>query len=79
MFKKWIPIQYSEDVNGVKRQIKGTGKFDDDFIHQGSFHQWGVNYEDFDDSGIGNYTTAIIETPFGIIEEVLPCNFRFLD
>lgn len=35
----------------------------------GIFHQFGVNYEEFD-SGPGNYTSAIVEMPDGSIRNV---------
>lgn len=44
----------------------------------GLFHDWGVNYEEFE-SGAGNYSVGIIELPDGKI--ILPpaSNIQFLD
>lgn len=36
-------------------------------IFSGKFHQWGVNYEEFE-SGPGNFSTAIVEMPDGTIK-----------
>ena len=44
----------------------------------GNFHQFGVDYEEFD-SGPGNYTTAIVEMPDGTVKNVPVENIKFLD
>lgn len=48
------------------RKCKGRyfyqGKYHE-FV-MGYFHEWGVNYEEFE-SGAGNYSTAIVELPNG--------------
>ena len=44
----------------------------------GLFHQFGVDYEEFD-SGPGNYTTAIVEMPDGTVKNVPVENIKFLD
>ena len=36
---------------------------------QATFHQWGMDYEEFD-NGAGNFSTAIIEREDGKIESV---------
>lgn len=36
---------------------------------EATFHQFGVNYEEFE-SGAGNFSTAIIERDSGVIENV---------
>jgi len=41
------------------------------------FHQWGMNYEEFE-TGPGNYSTAIIELPDGQIKNVPAENIRFV-
>ena len=41
------------------------------------FHQFGINYEEFE-NGAGNYTTAIIEWPDGTIGNVPVQHVRFL-
>jgi hypothetical protein len=42
------------------------------------FHQFGVNYEEFE-ACAGNYTTAIVEWPDGTISNVPVEHVRFLD
>ena len=42
------------------------------------FHQFGSNYEEFE-NGAGNYTTAIIEWPDGTVGNVPVQHVRFLD
>lgn len=78
MFKKWIPKQYSEPVNGISKLVEGTNCWEKDFTNAGLFHQWGCSYEEFE-SGAGNFTVAIIELPDGTIEQVLPSNLKFVD
>lgn len=48
------------------------------FNYDGVFHQWGINYEEFD-TGPGNYTIAIVELADGTVVEVLPSRVKFLD
>lgn len=77
LYKKWIPIQYAPVENGSRAKIHGTGKWEDDFINEGLFHQWGVSYEEMVE-GTGNYNVAIIENADGTISEVLPSNMKFI-
>lgn len=78
-FKKWIPATYTSMGNNCT-QVKneGTGKWDDDFIHEGVFHQWANAYEEFE-SGAGNYTVALVELENGEMVEVLPTNIKFIN
>lgn len=78
MFKKWIPIQYSESEAGISKPINNTGCWEHEFSSSGLFHQWGVNYE-MSNEGFGNYTVAIVELPDGTIEQVIPSNLKFID
>lgn len=48
------------------------------FNYNGVFHQWGINYEEFD-TGPGNYTVAIVELEGGRVVEVIPTRVQFLD
>lgn len=48
-----------------------------DFINVGTFHCWGVSYEEFE-SGPGNFTVAIVEDGQGNVIEVLPSNIQFV-
>ncbi len=47
------------------------GQFHFDKVEDGTaqFHQWGLNYEEFE-NGAGNYSSAIIERDDGTIENV---------
>lgn len=69
-FKKWLSA--SENVN------LRIGKWEDDFIHEGVFHQWANAYEEFE-TGAGNYTIGIVELSNGEIQEVLPTNIKFVE
>lgn len=42
------------------------------------FHQFGCNYEEFD-NGPANYSTAIIEWPNGVVENVPAEHIRFIE
>jgi len=48
-----------EDGYKNKRVLKGEARF----------HQFGVDYEQFE-TGVGNYSTAIIELPDGTVNNV---------
>ncbi|WP_176257447.1 hypothetical protein [Pseudomonas sp. R16(2017)] len=45
---------------------------------EGTFHGWGVEFEDFE-SGIGNYSVAIVEMADGTVQTLMPWAIRFLD
>lgn len=73
-FKRWIKHEY-ETVFGGKKQVDGTGQFEQDYSTEGMFHQWGSS-----ESEIGNaYSVGLVELPDGTIEEVLPVNIKFVD
>lgn len=42
------------------------------------FHQWGMDYEEFD-NGAGNFSTAIIERKDGTIENVFAEMIKFIE
>ena len=44
----------------------------------GTFHGWGVDYQEFDE-GVGNFTVAIVELEDGTVELVLAGMIRFMD
>lgn len=73
-FKNWIPVYYK---SGTKEKIKGSGEWTD-FVYDGLFHCWGVEYEEFE-AGPGNYSVALVELPNGEIKTVLPSNLKFID
>lgn len=76
MFKKWIPKETIGE-GALKRTKEGTNCWESDFNHAGLFHQWATSYEEFE-NGAGNYTVALVETPDGTIETVLPFNLKFV-
>jgi hypothetical protein len=47
-------------------------------ILEGIFHQWGCNYEEFE-NGAGNYTVGIVETIDGKIHMPMADDITFLD
>lgn len=71
-FNKWIGRIYDE--NGKVEQ--GTGVWEKDFKNKGVFHEWGVCYEETENS-LGNYSVALVEMKDGTIESVLPSNIKF--
>lgn len=88
-FKKWIPLQYSEEPiistnlnrpilisKGVRKE--GTNCWEEDFIHDGLFHQWGTSFIEEAEHNVP-YTTALIEVEDGTIIEVYPFNIKFID
>lgn len=76
-FKRWIPAEY-EKIEGYSRLKKGTRQWEDDYVHDGLFHQWGLNAEEYE-VGAASYSIGIIELPDGTMEEVLPTNIKFVD
>lgn len=51
------------------QKVKGNTKYDKVYIGSGFFHQFGMDYEEFE-SGAGNYSTAIIEMLDGTVKNV---------
>lgn len=47
-------------------------------VGEAKFHQFGVNYEEFE-SGAGNFSTAIIELDDGTIENVPVETVKFIN
>lgn len=45
----------------------------------GYFHCWGVNYEEFPDIGIGQYTVAIVELKNGKVITTSADSIQFLE
>lgn len=62
------------------RKCKGRyykkGQYHD--FETGYFHQFGYNYEEFE-NGAGNYSTAIVELPTGEIVMPVVDDIQFLD
>ena len=63
----WWEIERDEEGPSLyKRALKG----------QAIFHQFGVDYEEFE-TGPGNYSTAIIELPDGTVRNIPVENIAF--
>ena len=67
--RKVIVSKYNGNINGIA-QYKEIG--------EAMFHQFGVDYEEFE-CGPGNYSTAIIEWPSGAIENLPVHLVRFIE
>ena len=77
-FKKYIPATMIPATDGHgKMNKKGTG-CESDYIHDGVFHEWGTEYEEFED-GASQYSVAIVELPDGTIETIHPEYIKFLE
>lgn len=61
--------KYNKYVNGIHETIE---------FELGYFHQFGCNYEEFD-NGPGNYSVAIVELPDGSIIMPMADDIKFLD
>ena len=59
---------YTEFVDGKWRLTE---------FENGAFHQWGINYEEFE-NGPGMYSTAIVELPNGRIVTPAANNIQFI-
>ena len=68
-FNKWIQSK-QEDGKRI------PGYWEEGFTNEGIFHQWASAFEEFE-SGPGNYTVALVETPDGTVQSVLPSNIKF--
>lgn len=51
------------------QKAKGTNHYDKVCIGSGVFHQFGVDYEEFE-NGAASYSTAIVEMPDGSVKNV---------
>ena len=47
----------------------GQNHYDKVCVGNGIFHQFGINYEEFE-TGVGEFTTAIVEMPDGTVKNV---------
>lgn len=75
VFNKWIVgVRHPDNTSFY---VKGTQCWETEFKNEGLFHEWGNAYEEFE-SGPGNFTVALVETPDGFISEVLPQHIKFV-
>ncbi len=61
-----------------KCNIYENGKWSSLEFDLGYFHEWGMNYEEFE-SGAGNYSVAIVELPDGRIVMPVADDIVFID
>ena len=68
-------------VNPVKvfkwKQVKGERHQERVEAGIGEFCQWGCNFEGFD-TGVGNFSTAIVKMPDGVVENVPAEDIQFV-
>lgn len=57
-FNKWI-VREEIGEGAFRRTKEGTCCWQKDFPNKGLFHQWGSDFEEFE-NGVGNLTIAII-------------------
>ncbi len=69
-YKKWNPKTTVVD-QGFDTII--PAHWDEDFINEGLFHQWGLVWEE-----TGSYSVALIESSDGVIHEIIPSNVQFI-
>ena len=62
IYKKWMPETRCFEVN---------------FLSIGIFHTWGLSLHETSDQ-MASFSVALVETPDGNIEEVLPSNLKFI-
>lgn len=62
-----------------KYHIYENGKWNSLEFGLGYFHGWGMNYEEFKDVGVGNYSVAIVELPDGRIVMPIADDIVFLN
>ena len=60
------------------KRAEGEQHFDKVNDGEAFFHQWGVDYEEFE-AGPGNYSTAIIEREDGTVENVPVEMIQFIE
>ena len=60
------------------QQIEGSPKFEKAPDGRGTFHQFGSDFEEFD-TGPANFTTAIVETPDGLVRNIPVDLIKFED
>jgi hypothetical protein len=61
-----------------KKYDRTTRKWDDEFIHDGMFIQWGLESEEYE-NGASHWSVAIIENQDGTVTTALPCNIKFIN
>lgn len=57
---------------------KSTGRVYGTKVEVGKFHQWGIEYEEFD-TGPGNYTVAVVELFDGQVKTFPANDVKFIE
>ncbi len=71
--QRWVKTTYGEGGKAVK-----PGRFVKEKVGEAWFHQWGIDYEEFD-TGPGNFSVAIIELDDGTIKNIPAEQVKFLE
>lgn len=58
------------------KKVEGENRYEKVYVGIGIFHQFGVDYEEFE-TGPGNYSTAIVELENGTVENIPVGLIRF--
>jgi hypothetical protein len=66
-----VQVQSNKYLNG--------GSAGKEYDGEAKFHGWGVEFEEFGDVGVGNFTVAIVELPDGTIYRALPDDIKFIN
>lgn len=82
LFKKYNQAVYNPPLGyilkqGESRTIVEKPRWDEEFIHEGVFHQWVVVSEESSERFV-NYIIGLIEDEHGLINEVLTYNIKFV-
>lgn len=64
---KIITYEYNGNIRNKREKV----------VH-GVFHQWGVDYEEFE-NGPGNYSVGIVELEDGSVQRFIPENIKFVE
>jgi len=73
MTTKYVKYYTYENAPGIEGH---KGNFIRTLKGEAIFHQFGVDYEEFE-TGPGNYSTAIIELPDGTVKNIPVENIEF--
>ena len=71
MYRKWIDSKIDSET---EKREPGTGRWQEDFVNHGLFHQWGLDVD-----RNGSFSVALVQDYTGEIEMVLPRNIKFND
>jgi hypothetical protein len=76
-FPEYKRVYEEKEMSGVVRKVYSHTETIDHW-QEGFFHQWGIDYEEFE-TGPGNFTVGIVETSDGKIHTPVPSNIQFLE